>query len=94
MSKSALIAIAAAIILFAAAGYMLFGRTDPSAVVPGDAAATAAEIEFLSLTERINPVSFDIKITKDPRFMVLQDIGTAIVEETKGRTDPFGPLGR
>lgn len=94
MSKSSLIAIAAAIILFAVAGYLLFGKAEYSGVIPGDTETTAAELEFLGLTARIDPVSFDTDITKDARFMALKDIGTTIVDEQKGRVDPFAPLGR
>jgi len=94
MSKSSLILIIAAIVLFAAAGYLLFGRTDLNSVLSENTEATQAEITFLGLAARIDPISFDASITKDPRFMVLQDIGIAIVDESAGRVDPFAPLGR
>jgi hypothetical protein len=94
MSKSSIILIISVIALFGAAGYLLFGQSEVSGVMPEDTAATQAELTFLSLAARINPIEFDSSIVNDPRFMALQDIGIAIVEESQGRVDPFAPLGR
>jgi hypothetical protein len=93
MNRTGLILVIAAIVIFAVAGYLLFGTTETSGVT-SVGPATEAELIFLALTNRIDPVTFDASIVSDPRFMSLQDIRTAIVAETSGRTDPFAPLGR
>lgn len=83
-----------AIIVLAAAGYLLFGSNDEDAALEGTTApASAAELAFLNLTAQIEPVAFDTSILSDPRFIALQDIRTAILPEPSGRLDPFAPLG-
>ncbi len=94
MTKSSIILIVGALALFGAAGYLLFGQQGLEGAVPTNTAATRAELTFLSLAARIDPISFDASIVSDPRFVILQDIGTAIVAEDAGRVDPFAPLGR
>jgi len=93
MNRPGILLIVAAIVIFAVAGYLLFGTTETSGVT-SVGPATEAELIFLALTDRIDPVAFDSRIVSDPRFVSLQDIRTAIVSEASGRTDPFAPLGR
>ncbi len=95
MSRSTIIMIIIAIVLLAAAGYLTFGKSDPtSAVSIVGAEVTRAELTFLSLTARFEPIAFDASIIRDARFSALKDIRTSIVSELSGRTDPFAPLGR
>lgn len=92
MSKTTIALIVAGIALVGAAGYLLFGQQSLEGAISTNTAATRAELTFLGLSERIDPVSFNSSITQDPRFMALQDIGIAIVDENAGRVDPFAPL--
>lgn len=95
MSRTTVVLILLGLVIAAAVGYLLFGRTETGGVaMPEDAPASAAELTFIGLTARIDPVSFDTKILTDERFIALKDIRTAVIPEAKGRTDPFGQLGR
>lgn len=90
ISKTTIILAAAGILVLAAAWYVTFGAPDPAEVVSADAApANQAELTFLGLTARIDPVEFDTSILEDPRFKALRDIRTTIVPEASGRPDPF-----
>ncbi len=95
MSRSTIILAIVAILILGAAAYLLFGRSDIDPAVSGTSSeVTDAEMTFVSLIARIEPISFDASIVDDPRFSILRDIRTAIVDEASGRTDPFAPLGR
>lgn len=95
MTQAPFIPIAIALLILAAAGYMLFSNSN---LLPGvsinNAPVSQAESTFLALTAQIDPVSFDISILRDPRFMRLQDIKTAIIPEAAGRVDPFAPFAK
>ncbi len=77
-----------------AAIYFLFFNTsgDTSAISTTGAPASAAEVTFLDLASKVDPINFDTSIFTDPRFTSLVDIHQAIVPDTAGRTDPFAPL--
>lgn len=93
MTKNNIILGVLGLLLIAAALYLLFGKSDTSSVISANAGATSvAEQTFLNLTAQINPIAFDASILTDPRFMALQDLKTAIIPESSGRTDPFAPL--
>lgn len=92
MSRTSLIAIILGVGLLAAAGYLLFRPSTTGGVVTSDAPASAAELTFISLTAKLDPVAFDTSILQDPRFMQLTDIRTIIIPEPSSRPDPFSPL--
>lgn len=93
-SRTTVILIVLALLVLAAAGYMLFGApSEESALGPTGAPGSEAEMTFLTLTAQIDPVAFDTSVLDDPRFKALRDIRTAITPETPGRADPFAPLG-
>lgn len=93
ISRNTLIFGAIGLLILAAVWYVTFGAPDSSAIISADAApATAAELTFLNLTARIDPVEFDTSILEDSRFQALRDIRTAIVPEVAGRPNPFMPL--
>ena len=92
-SRNTIILVVLALLVLAAAGYLLFGKGESDPTLSGvDAAASEAEMTFLNLTAQIEPVAFDTSILSDPRFNALQDMRTAIVPENAGRVDPFAPL--
>lgn len=94
MTKSSVILLIIALLVLGAAGYTLFGKGVGSAVTSGGIPPTQAELTFIALTNRIDPIEFDASIISDPRFMALRDIRTAILPEASGRTDPFAPFSR
>lgn len=91
ISKTTGVGIVLGLLVLAAAGYLLL-RPAPVDGLTSSAPASDAEAQFIALTAKLDPVTFDTKILTDPRFMALVDIRTAIVPETSGRTDPFSPL--
>lgn len=92
MSRTTGIAIVLALLLLAAAGYLLLRPSTESGVAALGAPASSAELTFITLTARIDPVALDTSILDDERFKGLQDIRTAILPEASGRIDPFSPL--
>jgi hypothetical protein len=94
-SRTNIILLILGLLILGAAGYLLFGQSETLGVLPaGVSPASEAELTFLALTARIDPVDFDTSIFQDPRFAALRDIRTAIIPEAIGRFDPFAPLGR
>jgi hypothetical protein len=75
-------------------GYLAFFNSSsaPSVVSTDAAPASAAEITFLDLATKAEPISFDTSILFDPRFTALIDTRTAIVPVPLGRRDPFAPV--
>lgn len=95
MNQTNGILIVLALLVLGAAGYLLFGVQDSSsALTAEDAPASQAEVTFLNLAARIEPIRLETDILSDPRFMGLVDLRTPVIEETAGRIDPFAPLGR
>lgn len=94
-SRTNIILIVLGILILAAAGYLLFGQGATVGVLSeGASPASEAELTFLALTARIDPVDFDTSILQDPRFAALRDIRTSVTPEATGRFDPFAPFGR
>lgn len=90
ISKTTILLIIFGLIILAAIGYLLFGKSDVSAAVsaaPG--VQSEAEVTFINLTAEIDPVKFDTSILTDVRFKNLVDIHTPIAPEVSGRKDPF-----
>lgn len=96
MSRNTILTIVCAVIVAGGLGYyFLFftGNTDP-ALTQSTAIASDAEISFISLVSKLDPITFDTRLLSDPRFTARQDIRTTIVPEAAGRKDPFAPLGK
>ncbi len=73
--------------------YFLFFNNDTGAAInstPG--AASDAELSFITLVSKLDPIVFNTAILSDPRFTTRTDIRTTIVPEPAGRKDPFAPL--
>jgi len=92
MSKTTGIAIALGVLLLIAAAYLMFRPSNLAGVAATGAPSSEAELTFITLTAKIDPVELDTSILTDPRFVGLQDIRTAVIPEPSGRTDPFAPL--
>jgi hypothetical protein len=95
ISKTTILVVVIGVLVLGAAGYLLFGQNSaPGVTATENTPATSAELTFIGLTAKIDPVEFDTSILKDPRFIALHDIRTAVVPEQAGRFDPFAPLGK
>ena len=93
--KNLLTILCAAVVLLGGFYYFFFvARSSNDTVLTADAPASEAEVSFISLVSQLDPIEFDTRILDDNRFKALVDIRTEVVAEPKGRTDPFGPLGR
>ncbi len=92
ISKTNGTALFIAVILLAAAAYLMFRGETGSPVSATAGPSSEAEAAFLGLTAQIDPIRFDSSILEDERFLRLQDIRTAILPEQSGRLDPFAPL--
>ncbi len=74
--------------------YFFFNRDTGASVETSNTQASEAEISFITLLGKIDPITFDTSIFSNPRFLRLQDIRTAIIPEPSGRKDPFAPIGQ
>ncbi len=92
INKSTGIFILIGLIVLAAAAYLLMSGKEGSVLQASATPSSAAEMQFLSLTQQIDPVEIDTSILGDLRFTRLIDIRTDILPEASGRTDPFAPL--
>lgn len=85
----------AAIVLLAGFYYFFFiASSSDETVLSTGAPASEAEVSFIALVGKLDPIEFDTRIMEDPRFNSLTDIRIEVIPEPQGRTDPFGPLGR
>src|SRR5476651_2398090 len=94
LKTQTILLIGAAGIVLGGGYWYLFGSSGGNAaplstVLP---AQTGAQAQFETLVGELNPVSFDLGIFTDPRFMALTDLATPITPEGSGRIDPFAPL--
>lgn len=84
------------VLIVAASGTALYYMTrTPSAdstITQAGTPTTHTEAMLLGFSSELESVAFDATIFSDPRFVVLQDISTNIVDESAGRRDPFAPL--
>ena len=82
------------IVVLGGALYFLMGTgsNQDAIITENGAPSSSTEATFLGLASELETVTFDSAIFSDPRFTRLQDISTAVVNETSGRRDPFGPL--
>lgn len=93
--KNLLTILSAAIVLFGGAYYFFFFTdTGEDTILSAGAPASEAEVSFITLIGQLGPIEFDTRILDEPRFTSLVDIRTTIIDEPRGRPDPFGPLGR
>lgn len=96
MSRSTLVFVLCLVIVAGGLGYYFFFFNSSSDAALTTAAGTAsdAELSFITLVSKLDPIVFDTTVLSDPRFTTRQDIRTAIVPEASGRNDPFAPIGR
>ena len=80
------------VIIGAAAYYMTKDGGNTDIVTEGEPPSSSTEATFLGFSSELESVTFDSAIFADPRFTALKDIRTSVIEEGKGRRDPFAPL--
>lgn len=88
--------IAAVVVVLGLIAYFVWLRPEatPNVSTSESSVTTEAQQTFLTLAAQLGPVAFDVSFLRDPRFLSLVDLKTAILPEPEGRTDPFGPLGQ
>jgi len=96
MSRNSLIFTICLVIVVGGLGYYFFffnsGTDTTLNATPGG--ASSAELSFITLVGKIEPIVFDTSLLSDPRFTTREDIRTAIIPEESGRKDPFAPIGQ
>lgn len=86
--------IIASLVIIAGLGYVAFSTL--TAEVPVDTNVIAAPIEgeeILILADKLNAVDIKTSIFESPIFTSLIDISIPIIEESKGRVNPFSQIG-
>lgn len=93
LKKNLPLVLGALAILVAVAAYLTL-RPKPveDVTVLDSGPGSVAQSTFLTLVAELDPISFNTGVLVDTRFLSLVDLRTAIIPETPGRTDPFGPL--
>jgi hypothetical protein len=96
MSRSTLVFVICLVIVAGGLGYyFFFFHSDSGPAVTATAGtASDAELSFITLVSKLDPIVFDTSVLSDSRFTSREDIRTAIVPEASGRKDPFAPIGR
>lgn len=96
MSRSTLVFVFCLVIVAGGLGYyfFFFNSSSGAALTTTSGTASDAELSFITLVSKLDPIVFDTTVLSDPRFTTRQDIRTAIVPEASGRKDPFAPIGR
>lgn len=96
MSRNTLIFVLCLVIVLGGLGYyfFFFNSDTDAALTASGGTASDAELSFITLVGKLDPITFDTTVLSDPRFISRQDIRTAIVPEATGRRDPFAPIGR
>jgi hypothetical protein len=94
MTRNSILLLISIIIVFGGGIYyfFFFDQSSGPALVGGAPAATDAEMSFIALVGRIDPITFDTRLLSDPRFTNRTDIRTTVLPESAGRVDPFAPF--
>jgi hypothetical protein len=94
LSRNTIILVVCAIIVIGGGiYYFYFFNTGTGVGVSSDTAiASDAEISFIALVSKLDPITFNTAILSDPRFTSRTDIRTTVVPESTGRKDPFAPI--
>ena len=95
MKPNTIILIVATLIVAGGAYWFFFtGNSDSGNDLPITASASVNKSQalFQQLASQLKPISFNVSIFSDARFMSLVDLTTQITDETKGRLDPFAPV--
>ncbi|CAN5756688.1 hypothetical protein BH11PAT2_BH11PAT2_02350 [soil metagenome] len=94
LSRNSIILILSAVIVVGGGVYyFFFFNTGTGATLSSNTTtASDAELSFIALVSKLDPITFNTSILSDPRFTSRTDIRTTVVPETTGRKDPFAPI--
>lgn len=68
------------------------GRAADGGTLVAGSPTSQAQAKFEVLIGQLGPISFDLSILSDPRFLGLVDLSVPIEPEPQGRKDPFAPI--
>lgn len=95
-NRKTILTVVSLVIVIGGGLYFFFSSNSSAApaLTSSDTVASGAELSFISLVSKLDPIVFDTAILSDPRFTSRKDIRTIIVTEPSGRKDPFAPMGK
>lgn len=96
MSRNTILLIVSAAVVALGLGYyfLFFNSSAATALTSDGNDVSDAELSFIALVSRLDPITFNTELLSDPRFTSRQDIRTTIIPEVSGRKDPFAPIGK
>jgi len=94
-NKMLFIALAVVIVLFIGYGFIGGGTPARTSLTKTylKGGSSPIEQETLRLLRNIESVELNSAVFSDPAFAVLRDFSRSIVNEERGRSNPFAPLG-
>jgi hypothetical protein len=93
LSRNTILILCGVIVLAGAGYYFFFFNNGTGTTVSSDSAiASDAELSFIALVSKLDPITFNTAFLSDPRFTSRTDIRTTVVPEATGRKDPFAPI--
>ena len=72
--------------------YFFSGRGGEGGALTAGSPTSQAQAQFEILIGQLGPITFDLTILSDPRFLGLTDLSTPVEPEVIGRKDPFAPI--
>ncbi len=83
-----------AVVVILALGYVAFTTlTGEVSLEEGDSIVSPQGEEILILADKLESINIDTDLFSSPLFTSLVDISVPIIEEPKGRPNPFAPIG-
>ncbi len=83
-----------AVLVISALGYIIFNTlTGEVPLEEGVSIVSPQGEEILILADRLESINIDTDLFSSPLFTSLVDISVPIIEEPKGRPNPFAPIG-
>jgi len=89
-NKILFIALVLVILLFI--GYGMSDQSQSTSFTRSTARTSPVEQEILQLLYDVQKIDLDSSIFQDPAFAVLRDFGREIIQEPKGRDNPFSDI--
>lgn len=84
--------VVATVVVLGGLYWFFFGSSAAQPPLSATKSQNQAQAQFDALVGELGPITFDLTILKDPRFLGLVDLSTPIQPEQQGRRDPFSPI--